>query len=233
LGFDARVWSEVPSVKNPLGVQVELWTSKHKSQQGKTDQEICLDAVKAYMLENGGDKTKLKAGSVNWAEVKADATKTADSVAKKAKDATGGRRLLKRTNPGTGTALKNMHCCHLQGDPAKKDERKIFLYTAVQLKGVTPAYGPGALDYGQTMWAGAQKAKFMSAMLLPDYDYITDTDRSQLFDKKLWKASLGEKKTYDGWNFGYQCFNSLAMVTVPYSTQEYPIYSQARIASTL
>jgi len=112
LGFDARVWSEVPSANKP-GVQVEMWTSSHKSQQGKTDQEICLNAVKAYMIQNGGDKKKLKAGSVDWAEVKADATATADSVAKKAKDATGGRRLLKRTYPGTGTALKNMHCCHL------------------------------------------------------------------------------------------------------------------------
>jgi len=92
---------------------------------------------------------------------------------------------------------------------------------------------PNALDYGQTMWAGKEKAKFMSAMMLPDYDYITDTDRSVLFDKKVHKVALGDKKDYDGWNFGYQCFNSMTLVSMPYTNQQYPMYSQARAASIL
>ena len=66
------------------------------------------------------------------------------------------------------------------------------------------------------MWGG-QNAKYMKAMMLPDYDYITDKDRSQVFDKKTWKTALGPTKSYDGWNFGYQCFNSIAEVQNPYT----------------
>lgn len=94
-------------------------------QDKKTDQQVCLDAVKAYMVKNGGDKKKLTAGTIDWKKVSEDA----NSYAEKAKSAAGGRRVLKRTNPGTGSALKNMHCCHLD-----VDAKRISLYTAAQTK---------------------------------------------------------------------------------------------------
>ena len=58
-----------------------------------------------------------------------------------------------------------------------------------------------------------ENAKYYKALMLPDYDYITEKDRTILFNKKTWKATLGTSKSYDGWNFGYQCFNSNILKT--------------------
>jgi hypothetical protein len=133
----------------------------------------------------------------------------------------GGRRVLARAQPGTGTPLKNMHCCHYtKGDVKSGVLNKVTLYTAVLLKGETPNYTDG-VDYGQTMWAGTALAPFYKAMLLPDYDYITDKDRTIVFDKKANEAALGPSKDYDGWNFGYQCFNGLSTISDPYTGMTY------------
>lgn len=97
------------------------------------------------MLENGGDKKLLGKGSVDWKEVKKDAAATSAKASKASTDALAkvnagnGRRVLKRTNPKPKTALKNMHCCQLSEANEKFGlTKKITLYTAVQLKGVTP-----------------------------------------------------------------------------------------------
>jgi hypothetical protein len=87
----------------------------------------------------------------------------------------------------------------------------------VQLKGVTPNYGMGAPDYGQIMFAApTTNAKYYKAMMLPDYDYITKKDRTVVFNKSAWKTPLGPSKGYDGWNFGYQCFNAAVTFVNPY-----------------
>jgi hypothetical protein len=33
-------------------------------------------------------------------------------------------------------------------------------------------------DYGQIMWSGTAKANFMSAMMVPAYDYLSGTNKS-------------------------------------------------------
>ena len=38
------------------------------NQANKTDQEVCLDAVKAYMVKNKGNATKLKT-KTKWADI--------------------------------------------------------------------------------------------------------------------------------------------------------------------
>lgn len=65
--------------------------------------------------------------------------------------------------------------------------------------------------------APTANAKYYKAMMLPDYDYITEKDRTVLFNKKLHKNALGRNtKAYDGWNFGYQCFNAQVTFVNPY-----------------
>lgn len=64
--------------------------------------------------------------------------------------------------------------------------------------------------------APKENAKYFKALMLPDYDYITEKDRTVLFNKKVWKNTLGPSKSYDGWNFGYQCFNGQGTYTNPY-----------------
>lgn len=66
------------------------------------------------------------------------------------------------------------------------------------------------------MWSGTAKSKFMKAMLVPDYNYILGTDKTIKFNKKTHKLALGSKKDYDGWNFGFQCFESISEINNPY-----------------
>lgn len=71
-------------------------------------------------------KKNLGKGTIDWAEVEKDAKATSAKASKASSDAlekakaasTGTRRVLKRTNSLTKTALTNMHCCQLSaGDP--------------------------------------------------------------------------------------------------------------------
>lgn len=83
-------------------------------------------------------KKKLGKGTIDWAEVEKDAKATTAKASQASKDAlekakaAGTRRVLKRTNSLTKTALTNMHCCQLSAGDAKFGQtKKITLYTAV------------------------------------------------------------------------------------------------------
>jgi hypothetical protein len=49
----------------------------------------------------------------------------------------------------------------------------ISLFTAADGTNINPNQ-----DYGQIMWSGTAKANFMSAMMVPSYDYLSGKDKS-------------------------------------------------------
>lgn len=168
---------------------------------------MCLDAVKAYMVKNKGDTKKLKANT-KWSDVIAESDKTWK----------GQRRVLARASQSKAVALKNMHCCHLD-ETSKTISLYTTAYTKVDIKKRNTWLPPGE-DFGQIMWAGKNKANFMSAMLVPDYDYIIKKDRKIVTDlMKKYKKNLGPSKDFDGWNWGYQCMPAQTIITNPYTNQ--------------
>ena len=80
------------------------------------------------------------------------------------------------------------------------------MYTAAYTKTTNDkkTWLPWDKDFGQTMWAGKYKANYMSAMMIPDYEYIIKKNRNIVVDlKKKYKSTLGSSKDFDGWNFGF------------------------------
>jgi len=63
--------------------------------------------------------------------------------------------------------------------------------------------------------------------MVPSYNYLSKKDKSIVKDlKKKYKKQLGDKKDFDGWNFGYRCLPSTTIVNNLYG-QPVPIQSVA------